>query len=138
MPNGDFYILKQSDPTSRLKVLTKLAEKAWRSGQRTCVYTDDPAQVGQIDRWLWSYRANSFLPHSTVAAGLASPVEISGDAPPEHRELLINLAVERAPWADEFARILEIVIQEELVLESTRDHYRHYREQGRELKTHQL
>ena len=62
----DFYHLTAA-PLDR--VLPMLAEKTLTSGARLLVVASDAAQRTHIDKLLWTYAADSFLPHGVRGGG---------------------------------------------------------------------
>ena len=56
----DFYHLTTT-PVER--ALPQIAEKAYGAGKALAVVADDDALLAQLDEALWSFRADSFLPH---------------------------------------------------------------------------
>jgi DNA polymerase-3 subunit chi len=62
----DFYQLGHA-PIER--VLPRIAERVLSSGARLLVVGADEAQLEQLDRALWSYAADAFLPHGRAGAG---------------------------------------------------------------------
>jgi len=68
----DFYHLVAS-PLDR--VLPKIAEKVVAGGGRLVVVSDSEAQRATIDRLLWTYTPDSFLPHAQAGG------ERDGDQP---------------------------------------------------------
>ncbi|WP_421862098.1 DNA polymerase III subunit chi [Motiliproteus sp.] len=131
---SDFYVLPTEDPDARRRFLCKVLEKVVALGHRIYIRTDDETQARQLDEWLWDYQPEAFLPHSLLAAGLNSPIEIGyGDSKPDHREVFVNLALEIDELALEFNRTIEIVVQQTEILEATRANYRRYQGQGYEI-----
>ena len=61
-----FYHLERS---SLDQVLPELLEKTLARGWRASVRTSDPADLEHLDDWLWAYREDSFLPHSSAGGG---------------------------------------------------------------------
>ena len=59
----DFYHLT-AQPLDR--VLPMLAEKVLASGKRLLVVARDEAQRSHLDKLLWTYAADSFLPHGVI------------------------------------------------------------------------
>ena len=57
----DFYHLTAA-PLDR--VLPQIAEKVLANGARMLIVTDDAAQRAALDRLLWTYAPDSFLPHA--------------------------------------------------------------------------
>jgi DNA polymerase-3 subunit chi len=94
----DFYHLVAS-PLER--VLPRIAEKVVAGGGRLVVVSDSDAQRAAIDRLLWTYSPESFLPHAQ-----------SGGDRDEHQPVLIaagtdmtnaarNVALIDGVWRDE-------------------------------------
>ena len=99
------------------------------------VLVDDENTAQQLDELMWSYRPESFLPHSIATAQKKEdeqfPVLISHDTIAEnHHDLLINLKQQLPKQFSRFARLAEIVVQKENVLNSTRDNYKFYTSRG--------
>lgn len=134
MPRSDFYILPSDDSDSRRRFLCKVLEKVHGLGHRIYIRAGDEAAAKQLDELLWDYRADSFLPHSLIAEGLGSPIEIGhGDSLPQHREVYVNMALEASELSLSFERIIEVVIQQDEILEATRNNYRRYQQRGYEI-----
>lgn len=74
----DFYHLTDT-PLDR--VLPAIAEKVLAGGARLLVVAADEAQRTALDRLLWSYAPDSFLPHAQLGAGDddAQPILIAPD-----------------------------------------------------------
>ena len=74
----DFYHLTDR-PLDR--VLPQLAEKVVASGQRLLIVAGGEEQRRHLDRLLWSYTPESFLPHGVLGTGdeEAQPVLIAPD-----------------------------------------------------------
>jgi DNA polymerase-3 subunit chi len=75
----DFYHLTTT-PLDR--ALPQIAEKVLASGARLLIVAESVTQRAALDRLLWSYAAESFLPHGQVGSGneAGQPVLLS-DAP---------------------------------------------------------
>lgn len=131
MPRADFYVLPSTEPQARNRFLLKLLEKVVGLGRALYIRTETEAEALHLDKLLWEYRADAFLPHSLVAEGLHSPIEIGyGDALPAHRDVFLNLCLELPEEALQFERITEIVIQQPDVLEASRANYRRCQQAG--------
>lgn len=74
----DFYHLTQM-PIER--ALPRIAERVLAGGERLLIVGADAAQRTAIDRLLWDYAADSFLPHACAGAGddAAQPILIAGE-----------------------------------------------------------
>ncbi|MDP8916969.1 MAG: DNA polymerase III subunit chi [Pseudomonadota bacterium] len=63
MPEVWFYHLERTGPE---QVLPELLEKTLARGWRAVVRAPDPERLAQLDRHLWVYRDDSFLPHAVA------------------------------------------------------------------------
>jgi len=61
-----FYHLERSGAD---QVLPELLEKTLARGWRAVVRSPEPERLAHLDRWLWAYRDDSFLPHGTAGEG---------------------------------------------------------------------
>ncbi len=141
MTRVDFYILGTGDPRERLLFACRLTEKAFRREHRVYLHTESATQCNELDDLLWSYRAESFIPHSITGkdATLPARVEIGHEQDPvAHTDVLINLAPKIPTFFSRFTRVAEVVIQQPDVLTSTRDGFGFYRDRGYPLQTHDL
>jgi DNA polymerase-3 subunit chi len=74
----DFYHLTRQ-PLDR--VLPAIAEKVLAAGDRLLIVVADDDERARLDRHLWTYAPESFLPHAQVGAGddAAQPVLLAPD-----------------------------------------------------------
>jgi DNA polymerase III subunit chi len=94
----DFYHLTRQ-PLEH--VLPRLAERVVAGGGRLLIVSADAAQRLAIDRLLWEYAPDSFLPHAQAGAGddAAQPVLIA-DAPVAGNGAR-NILIADSTWRDE-------------------------------------
>ena len=94
----DFYHLTRS-PLDR--VLPRIAERIVGDGGRLLVVVRDAAQAAAIDKLLWSYSPDSFLPHAVAGAGedAVQPVLIATDVDPSNAAR--HVALVDGVWRDE-------------------------------------
>ncbi|HCL3570185.1 TPA: DNA polymerase III subunit chi [Pseudomonas aeruginosa] len=139
MTRVDFYVIPSADPSARLQIACRLAEKAWRQGMRVYLHCADEAQRGELDGRLWSFRGEAFIPHSLAEEDTEAPVALGlGEASGNHRDLLINLTLEAPGFVPNFSRVAELVVEEPAIRQAARDKFRFYREQGYPLQDHRL
>lgn len=94
----DFYHLTAS-PLER--VLPRIAERILAEGGRLLVVEGDPARRAALDKILWSYTPDSFLPHG-VAGGehdARQPVLIAPDV--DAASQARNVALADGEWRDD-------------------------------------
>ena len=141
MTKVDFYLLGGS-ATRREVVACRLAEKAWRLGNRVYLLAPDKPAALELDELLWTFSQGSFVPHAVCAdAGDAEthPVLIGHAEPPTAlHDVLISLAAEVPAWFSRFTRIAEVVGAAEEDKARARERFRFYRERGYPLETHNL
>lgn len=141
MPRIDFYILTTDGTTSRLAFACQMIEKAYRNHHRIFVHTDQSAVGHALDELLWTYRADSFLPHHIQGDGPkpAPPIQIGIQTQEtSERDILVNLSDTIPSFFTQFSRVIEIVSSDEATQSTKREHYRQYRAQGHNITTHKL
>lgn len=141
MTRVDFYILEDSAAAARQRFVCRLAEKAWQQGHNIYIHTDDASQSNQLDEMLWTFRAESFLPHSLDNATDADMVQVHighSEEPLHHDDVLINLGREVPLFFSRFKRVAEIISAEEPERQAGRERYRFYRERGYPLESHNI
>ncbi len=87
----DFYHLTTT-PLDR--VLPQIAEKVLASGARLLIVAGDDAQRASLDRLLWTYAPDSFLPHACVGTDddAAQPILLAPDVDAANRARTVALA----------------------------------------------
>jgi DNA polymerase-3 subunit chi len=96
----DFYHLTVR-PLDR--VLPRIAERVVAGGGRLLIVSGDAEQRDALDRALWTYAPESFLPHAQAGAGddAAQPVLIAADANGAAGNAARHIAIADAVWRDE-------------------------------------
>ena len=99
----DFYHLVAS-PVDR--VLPQICERLLSIGEHLLVVCE-PSQIAELDRLLWNYRRDSFLPHGIAGASRANEQPILFSDSIEAENGASNVALVDGRWRDEalgFAR----------------------------------
>ncbi len=93
----DFYHLTAA-PLDR--VLPQIAEKVLASGARLLIVADDAGQRAALDRLLWTYAPESFLPHAQAGreGDAAQPVLIAAEVEPANGARTVAIVDGR--WRD--------------------------------------
>ena len=143
MNRVDFYVLSDEAADARLRCACRLAEKAVDHGHRVYLQTASLAEAQRLDELLWTFSDRSFLAHEFSNGNAPSHPKVMvlvGDteAPPSHRQLLINLTDRLPANLETFERIAEIVDVDAERKRLSRERYKHYREKGCALETHTL
>lgn len=137
MTQIDFYF----NASNKLEVIRKLVAKASQAGSCVLLYTQDAALLQHVDQYLWAAQTLNFIPHVPCRHPLAekTPVLI-GDDPGSlaKPDVLINLDAEVPACFERFSRLLEIVGEDTIDREVSRQRFRYYKERGFNLITHDL
>jgi DNA polymerase-3 subunit chi len=141
MTKVDFYLLS-TDSDSRERFACRLAEKAWRLGNRIFLLAQDKPAAHKLDDLLWTFSQGSFVPHAVCEQDTDAnvhPVLIGHAEPPDTlNDVLISLNPEVPAWFSRFTRIAELVGATEDDKARGRERFRFYRERGYPLEMHKL
>lgn len=110
----------------------RLLRKAHAKGARVHV-TGAPAQIEAVDRGLWLIAQGEFIPHAGAAATERVRRHSSivlGGAPPEGSTVLVNLGAEVPSELGRYARVIEVVGNDEQSRAQARQRWRAYRSGG--------
>jgi DNA polymerase-3 subunit chi len=137
----DFYVLADGARDNRYTLACRLTDKIFREGHRVYLYTESEQDARHLDRLLWTFRDQSFVPHGL--AGQTDPeltrILIGWNAPPEGEEdVLINLSPEVPGFFSRFSRVAEPVDNEPAVRQAGRQRFRFYRARGYPLHSHSI
>lgn len=132
----------------KLGYACRLVRKAWRAGHRVAVTGRGP-ELARLDQLLWTFEPGEFIAHVRLRAGQAAPgrllrtpvwlVERSADAP--DAQVLLNLGPDcagddAAALVQGFARVLELVSDDEADVAAGRERWRWYKAAGIALQRH--
>lgn len=124
----------------------RLLRKASRAGVQLVV-TGDVASLQALDRLLWVFDEQEFLPHvlSTGGASLperlhATPIWLSDDpaSAPGARDVLVNLGREVPPNAERFGRLFDLVSSQPQDRLEGRARWKAYGARGWEVRPHEV
>jgi len=104
----DFYLLKDDSVQNRVRFACRLADKAYRLGNRVFIHTESAEQTRLLDDLLWTFQQNSFVPHAIYQAEQNNPppVLLAHNAEPDaSSHVLINLAAEVPLFFSRFERV---------------------------------
>ncbi|MCG6860170.1 MAG: DNA polymerase III subunit chi [Chromatiaceae bacterium] len=141
MTRIDFYSLKEHSGGDRFLLACRLVERIHPAGHRILIQVTDRDQACHLDRLLWTFKQQSFLPH-----GLANdsdreltPILIGHDEDPgEENQVLINLSQDVPEFFGRFERLCELIDQDASVREAGRKRYAYYRDRGYPLHHHEI
>jgi DNA polymerase-3 subunit chi len=141
MTKIDFYIIAETSLAAGLGFVCRLLDKAYQQKHHLYVQMNNETEAKMLDDLLWTFREDSFIPHGFVnqAALMPAPILIGFEQAPVHsNDILINLTQNTLACYQQFKRVIEIVPNETQAKEICRKKFRHYKEQGCELTTHDL
>ena len=136
MTRIDFYQIETDEPA--LSFACRLVDKAWRQDMRIYVHAESQEQAVAMDELLWTFRAESLIPHALIEENEA-PVQIGcAEHPGDHHQLMINLSGVVPDFFSRFERVAEIVPLEDARRASARDNYKFYKDRGYPLNYHRM
>jgi DNA polymerase-3 subunit chi len=141
MTQVDFYILKDNSLQAQNLLTCRLSEKAYKQGHQVFINTNTGEQLKQLDDMLWTFTANSFLPHGRYGENADSthPVLLGHAIEPEGpSDVLLNLCSDVPAFFSRFNRVAELVGGDETQRQAARERYRFYKDRGYTLNTHNL
>ena len=138
-----FYVLpEEADVKQRLQLTCTLVEKAAQENLRALILCADSDMAAALDELLWSFKPESFIPHSMLDDDMAQHANIWLAVPParvSEADVIINLSLDPTPDIPRSCnRIFEIVTQHNDILSATRKRFAAYRKRGLEPQTHKL
>ena len=148
--NAIFYVLKHNEAKDKAELDTnipahfdlaaKLAADQFRQGKRVFIYTNDKNDAHIIDEHLWSFEANSFVPHNLQGEGPANgaPVEIGDSTPVGNRRILINLAANMPDFINRFNQVFDFVPSDDTLKQAARERYKYLRQMGVNISTQDI
>ena len=153
MTRIDFYVLQSNDVSAQRTFVCRLIDKAVSNGSRVMVITNNAEESQVLDRLLWEFKPESYIPHEKLHTNIEltttttpttttknnEPVAIShefDDA--RHHDMLINMCLNIPKQFSRFERVAEIVDQRDIILSASRRNYTYYKERGYPIHTHKL
>jgi DNA polymerase-3 subunit chi len=129
-----FYHLQRSPLAA---VLPKLLEKAMAVPFRILVLAPGEAEVEKLNTLLWTYDADSFLPHGSAKDGWSDrqPIYITAaEENPNASTMLVQVGGAEHSGLAGFVRVLDIFDgNDETALAAARERWKRYRDAGHAL-----
>lgn len=130
----------------RLLYACRLLRKALKSGVTGVSVSGSAATLGRLDRTLWTFDPQEFIPHllvrdaQTPAPRLRrTPIWLVEDAAQgAHHPVLVHLGDEPAAGFESFARLIEIVSTDGEEREAARRRWKHYAGRGYAIVKHEV
>lgn len=140
LPVVSFYILPQTTQDDRELFVCRLVEKAFKHGMKIHILTPSTEVAHRLDALLWSFRPDSFLPHVVIGTHTTpAPITISFDNTlADSPDLVVNLSDRLPSDLSKVSRFSEVVVQDTVSLEKSRQMYTAYKQLGCRIETHKL
>lgn len=142
MTQVDFYLLPENTAQSAELFACRLSAQLYKQAQKIYLLVNNEEDALRLDELLWQFKADAFVPHERLSSAQATPLSpvVIGPANlpvPRNFDVLINLSDNKAQ-VGLVKRIVELALNDERRRERMRELYRLYRQEGCQLKTHQL
>ncbi len=138
----DFYIL---DKTAKLNFACKVVQKAFNQDLKVYLQTDRSDQSRDLDKLLWTFSQNSFIPHKLAEDPSRNwdhyPVQIGNVALSNENpqaDILIALTNAVPESYEKFNRVIDLITNDPADKLAGRERYRVYRDAGIEPNTHNI
>lgn len=141
MPSIDFYFISAQGVQARLLFACRLLEKAYQQKHQIFVLLQDLEKAQLLDKLLWTFRDESFIPHQLLfnTQETSAPIQISYQAQlTTHQDILLNLYHPIPDCHQHFNRLLEIITQEPSMQEIAKEHHEFYAKKGYKISLHHL
>ena len=118
----------------KLGYACRLARKAYATGAKLVLLTEDATEAARLNEALWSLSETDFLPHVLAGDPLAAQTPIivtnSDTAELPHGDMLVNLTRRAPANVDHFKRVFEIISTDPDDAAAGRKRYAAYRQQS--------
>jgi len=130
----------------KLGYACRLLRKAYRSGAKVVV-TGDVASLKALDRQLWTFDEQAFVPHVLAASSEALPAREHDtpiwltdqpDAAPGERGILVNIGQTLPEGMARFPRVFDVVSSEEQDRQLGRQRWKQYVATGWDVQPHEV
>jgi DNA polymerase III subunit chi len=139
MTRVNFYLMEQEDEASRRRFACRLAEKLQRQGMPLQIYAGSKEEAGELDRLLWSFNTESFVPHALADSPIAEAVTVLlAWGNPASPDTLLNLSDDVPPGLERFSTIAEFIGSDASARARGRELWNRYKAAGCELQHHQV
>lgn len=134
----DFFILDTAAQAESMRLICSMVEKAYLDEQYVYIHVDNLQQAQYIDKLLWTFSDESFVPHQQVTGTESASDKITigyTQAPALPSQVLINLSTDVPAFYAQFQRVVEIVFNNPTMQQLARTRYKHYRDHGHDINT---
>jgi len=139
MPRVNFYQLSHNHEQASAQLACRLAEKLCKQGLAVHMLADSEASARELDRLLWSFTPESFVPHALATqAHETTAVVIGWDPASATAGNLLNLTSAIPPGHASLDTIAEFVENLDEARALSRQKWNQYKQFGYELQHHKL
>ncbi len=157
-----FYVLKSDQINERHQFVCRFVEKMRLIGNTVFIATTNEEHSRELDELLWASPPESFMPHRIIdlpCSGMTSTHDqnpenilssetsslkeavvicdkMSTESTPCEQDVYINLRPKPPTNHSKLNRLIEVVVKDNEVLNSTRVNYKFYQECGYPLQSH--
>ena len=140
-PDVLFHQINSIDDKNYLLYVCKLVEKGFKQKiQPIYIQTINKQQAEQLDKLLWTFKQDSFIPH-TIVGTLdldTTPVQIGWNENQFHpAAAIVNLSEEIPISYLESKKVHEIIDNDEVKKSKARERWKNYKSEGCKLNFHQ-
>jgi DNA polymerase-3 subunit chi len=130
----------------RLHYACRLLRKALKSGARGVAVTGPGPTLAALDKLLWVFDPQEFVPHLLLRDGQAPAARMArtpiwlvprAEMAAQH-PVLVHLGDEPAAGFESFERLVEIVATDEAGREAARRRWKHYAARGYAIQKHEV
>lgn len=129
---ASFYLLKQDSPERLMQTACRLAARAVAEGKTLFIQTTDEAQAAALDEWLWSFPAESFLPHQRLDRDdvLSAPVRLGPKMAAPFGDICLNVSNRPVEHPERYQRVLELFAPDDASRQAARQRWQNYKQLG--------
>ena len=141
-PDVLFHHFHSIGSKNYLLYVCKLVEKGFKQKiQPIYIQTKNQQQAVQLDKLLWTFKQDSFIPHTVVGDSDLdpTPVQIGWNENQFHTAAaIVNLSEEIPISYLESKKIHEIIDDDEVKKNKARERWKNYKAEGCRLSVHQI
>ena len=141
-PDVLFHHFHSIGSKNYLLYVCKLVEKGFKQSiQPIYIQTKNQQQAVQLDKLLWTFKQDSFIPHTIVGDSSldSTPVQIGWNENQFYKAAaIVNLSEEIPISYLESKKIHEIIDDDEVKKNEARERWKNYKSKGCQLGVHQI
>ncbi len=116
------------------KIIFELVERLYYEGEKVLIYCKSEERASELDRFLWTYKQESFIPHRIFHYEEAEAPEIiaivTEEINPIGADSIIVDEKCRLDFSQQFKKIYEFIEQSKEDIIDSRKRYKFYKDNG--------